>query len=187
MQSIPNSGSDTPYNTYVKEISISSTPSIKEIQDYLPGQYDREKFKSTNLSEIFKNFKYPKGFIPDFTQKPIKKYTFEHTLLGPTEVEIHSSVLEGRTIRWAMAKAKNTGQIWIESIYYPDSPITSYGTRAEVLNSGALTNKPLEYTKKTENLKDSEKKAFNNKYTDITPLLNNLEPIKQYRAAIRKR
>jgi len=184
---IPSTESTGEFNTYNSEVSKANTPTLEVFQKYRPGKYSLDKFVGTNFTEAFKNFKYPKGFIPDFTKKPIRTYRYKHTLLGNTIVEIHSGMLEGRVVEWAMARTVKGDIVWAESIYYPDSPITSYGTRAEIIDSGALTNKPLEYSVQTDYLSSNEKTKFNDTYSNISPLLNNLEPIKQFRGALKKR
>ena len=92
-------------------------------------------------------------FVPDFTKKPKETYFLTHSLLGKTLFEVYEAKLDDRTIEWHMAsvrhKLKTNNQeylhVWIDRISYPDAPLSSFGTYKQYLDSGILTNKPLEY------------------------------------------
>ena len=190
---IPADGIPHPSNTYTKEvIGHTDIPGLENVEYFRPGTYSPEydayynrDYSKTDFTATFRNFKYPDGFIPDFTKQPIRRYAINDSILGKIEIEIHQGVLEGRTVEWAMASTATGEKVWIDSIYYPDSKITSYGTRAEVIDSGALTNKPLEFKQQAMYLKEgTEKNSFSTQLDDITPLLNNLEPIRMYRDSL---
>ncbi|MFH1971681.1 MAG: hypothetical protein ABIJ05_04850, partial [Patescibacteria group bacterium] len=182
---IPSVGNldDGGYYSYVDEIDVFDDGRLLEgVQQYPPGYPDFSKGEPNKST--FSNFKYPSGFVPDFSKNPIKKISLEHSLLGPITLETYPAKLNGKNINWVMAY-DSIGRVWIERIYSVDSGINSYGIAKEVINSGALTNKPLEYIRQVdtnvlEEFKDYVKYPDSN-YLDITLLIDNLEPIKQYR------
>ncbi len=92
------------------------------------------------------------GFVPDFSKDPLKTYYFEHDLLGDITVEVYHGVLDGKQVDWHMA-SDPAGRIWIDRIAPTDGAIGSYGVLKEFIDSGALTNKPLEYAKQAEGLR----------------------------------
>ncbi|MFZ9595601.1 MAG: hypothetical protein ACO3A2_05930 [Bdellovibrionia bacterium] len=129
------------------------------------------------------------GFIPNFNQAPDRTYRFDHSLLGETTVQVFHSSLNGKPLEWHMAKDQE-GRVWIERIRNPQNRINSYGTDEQVLDSGILTNKPLEYTSQARALLlGSEKREFSKDpdYVDITPILSQLLPIRQFIEAEQKR
>ena len=90
------------------------------------------------------------------------------------------------------------GRVWIQSIDVLPRRVTSYGNHADVLITGILTSKPIEYTEQATGLNLSGR--HNNystrgpeegviledaihPYVDITPLLDNMLPIQEYRRA----
>ena len=105
-------------------------------------------------------------------------------------------VLDGRAVEWHMAHGPK-GRVWIDRISYQDSEISNYGINSEILDSGILTNKPLEYDSQAWMLKDLEvegatpalrefehsKNTGLDKYADITGFLDQLAPISSYRKA----
>lgn len=142
--------------------------------------------------------KHLTGFVPDFSKMPLRKRVFRHIMLGYVEILVFKGVLEGRNIEWHMAYDK-PGRVWIDRISYEDEKITSYGVPHEFINTGVLTNKPLEYYSQAwklfsifyepnksgardfEHRKNIGKGDY--KYVDITPFLDQLDPIKAFRAA----
>jgi len=82
------------------------------------------------------------------------------------------------------------GKVWVESITFADSGVTSYGTSKSNLLTGLLTAKPLEYWSQIGGLvsashnggEHTELVDFGDSdYADITPLIDNLLPIREYR------
>ncbi|MCC7345293.1 MAG: protein phosphatase 2C domain-containing protein [Deltaproteobacteria bacterium] len=132
---------------------------------------------------------YPEGFIPDFAQAPAKTYTETHTLLGKiTCREFQGGYLvekgsgRRRPVVWTMAEDAN-GRTWVKSIRYTDSKVNSYGVYDEVIDSGIITSKPLEYAEQSYKLPAEYRPDFNGQYVDITPALHMLKPIRDYRAS----
>ena len=162
---------------------------LTEFQQFPPGDYDLDHFKDIDFSAAFNQFNFNKPglekFLPNFIETPLRTMQVEHTLLGPTTEEVFPAELQGRPIEWVMAYDKQ-GRVWVDRIAPVDAKINSYGVRSDVIDSGALTNKPLDYKFQVTALKDGlEKIEFeeNTQYKDITPLLDNLRPIKEFRAA----
>lgn len=145
--------------------------------------------KVSSLSEVFEgwnedffNSTEMQGFMPDFSN-PAEEFSATHTLLGDVTMRRFKTFWQGKPIEWIMAN-DHEGRIWIDNIALSESSTNSYGIRSEFINAGALTNKPLEYTQYTTNLRPgSEKIPFHGtaKYDDITPVLEKLFPIKKYR------
>lgn len=157
-------------------------------------------FSSFIESHINKEFESEKlkGFMPDF-HHPVQSYQMTHTLLskvdkeGRAEADIHVQVFEGtlhgRKVEWHMA-TDPVGRVWIDRIRFADGKLNSFGTDVEVINTGILTNKPLEYTKQSVGLSDGlgpnsikEKVVFDSIYNDITPVLSKLLPIQKFMEA----
>ncbi len=178
-------------STLSKEVSKA----LKPLQDCKPGECFADSMSDMNVVELINEINNAltslKGFVPVFSQQPKIAYAFDHTLLGKTEVEVFEGVLDSRPVEWHMAQ-DSKGRIWIERISYPDSPVSSYGVSSEFLDSGVLTNKPLEYRVQAAKLFDVE---FSDKqkgavlvgddfrYVDITGFLDQLSPIAAYRQA----
>lgn len=159
---------------------------LAEFQKYAPGFYDKS-FLGTDFAEVFKNFDFSRdglsGFVPDFKLPPFHRMNMTHTLLGQITLESYAASLNGQPIQWVMAFDKS-GRVWIDRITFRGVGVNSYGVSPEVIDSGALTNKPVEYQSLVDALNPGiDYKKFNGRYVDITPLLDNLLPIKQFRVA----
>lgn len=167
-------------DTFKNETSIyDDGGTLSQFKKYQPGLYGDINYEAPT-AEIFANFNYPKDFLPDFSKGPTKVETTIHTLLEKVTLETFEAKLNGRDIEWVFAYDKD-GRIWIERINFKNGEISSYGTYKEVINSGALTNKPLEYGGQVANLiKGKDYKPYNTSYADITPLIKNLKPIKLF-------
>jgi|GEM_PF-2264320 len=173
--------SPTDLKSWSQEISLYPDQGLlANFQKFMPGRYDKVPVNA----EDFANFTYPEGFIPDFKRSPLTTQKSDHTLLGEITLDTYETTWQNRPLRWVMAH-DNDGRVWIDRIFFADSPITSYGVYSEVINTGALTNKPLEYRQQiTELAKDlSIHFPQDSHYSDITPLLDQLLPIQQYRQA----
>ncbi len=136
-----------------ENLEINTQLSI--LQECTPGKcFNMRDFRPEKTiiktNDALKNLQ---DFVPDFTKTPKETYFLTHSLLGKTLFEVYEAKLDGRTIEWHMAsvrhklKANNEEylHVWIDRISYPEAPLSSFGTYKEYLNSGILTNKPLEY------------------------------------------
>ena len=168
-----------------------------ESQKKQPGSMFKTNDGYNSASEL-DNLGYPEGFVPDFSQKPVKTYRGKHTLLGEIIIEEFGAKLNGEDIIWAMAR-DNEGRVWVENIYFAKVEVNSYGNYRRIIAAGALSNKPLDYLSNVTNLSSIETLIDRNwffenhyndieidnfgdsRYYDITRVLDHLAPIKQYR------
>jgi len=163
-----------------------------------PNQQDRVEARM----ERVRHLEYPAGFLPDFSQAELRNYRAEHTILGEVTYREFggSSVRDARgrqrPLIWTLAeggrRTDGSVRVWIQSIRFADAPASSYGVPAEILDSGGLTSKPIEYRNQAE-LIDGTRYAAEvppsptgesyPQYIDVTPALDALRPIREYRAA----
>lgn len=178
--------------SYESEVSIyKSDADLEPFHKYQPGLgfHSTDAKNGKDVYKYFRNLKYPPGFLPNFSL-PIREYSFLHTLLGQTHVKVFSGLLDGKDIEWHMAYDEK-GRIWIDRINFKKQ-INSYGICSLVINSGLLTNKPLEYGLQInqflfEDLDGEESiKPFeedSSEIFDLSPLLDTLLPIRLFRKA----
>lgn len=178
--------------SYENELAIYDAGfELTPLHKYQPGQGFKslEETKAKDIYEYFRSLKYPAGFLPNFRALS-REYRFTHTLLGETKVKVFSAKLNGKDIEWHMAHDQ-AGRVWIDRINFKKQRINSYGIYDLVINSGLLTNKPLEYGLQldeflSEDLIDEEPISPFEEDPDIfdlSPLLDTLSPIKQFREA----
>jgi hypothetical protein len=117
--------------------------------------------------------------VPDFST-PIRTETDEHPTLGNINKEVYAKTIGGRTYEWCMA-SDSKGRVWIDRIRLGDTTPNAYGTDSEMVFSGILTSKPIDYRNQTTGLPISMQKDVNGRYADITGLLDTLSPIQDYR------
>ena len=189
------------YN-YKEEINVKEYTSrevlsfLSIVQSYQPGSCFDSSSKINSIEALDKLIdninlgleKVP-GFVPDFTKQPFESFTIEHSLLGETKIEVFQGKLDSEVVHWHMARIDD--HIWIDRISLPNEDISSYGTYKTLLNSGFLTNKPLEYLVqltsiipiKRNNISvlDPYKGIPIGTYAYITKILALLNPIKKYR------
>jgi hypothetical protein len=119
--------------------------------------------------------------IPDFGAQPADARRFEHPVLGACYTEIFTHTQGDCTYEWHMSRDLH-GRVWIDRIRLADSPPTPYGTDAHIVASGVLTSKPIEYTRFTLGIPEAQRPEIpESGYSDITAVLNRLEPIQRYR------
>lgn len=117
--------------------------------------------------------------IPDF-RHPMDVAHANHPVLGSYTVETYVKNTNGRLVEWHMARDQ-AGRVWIDRIRDADSPPTPYGTDRDLLFSGILTSKPLDYKQQCDGLPPALHPPVNETYDDITPFLDTLLPIQTYR------
>lgn len=178
-------------NTYGREVDIVRPDFLKVISDCKVEKcftQEQRPQDGQDLGSFIENLDFSsremQAFVPDFKTTPVDRYDIFHPLIGKkAQVEVFEAELEGRTIEWHMAATDN-GKVWIDRINYKDGQVSSYGTYAEVIDSGILTSKPFNYKQYATALKAGEEFLEVDKlYVDITPILNRLYPIKEYRKA----
>lgn len=183
-------------NSAPSEIGYYGDPSVDRLADPLralsAGWLDKNTLNRMSQSgyesfgqyftSLDKTFDKLEGFVPNFTKKPQVILTREHTLLGAIKIEDYPAKYGNKAIVWSMARDA-AGRTWIDNIRLAEAEISSYGTYKTVFNGGLLTNKPLEYERQASGLNSLESHEFGDGYVDITPLLDNLLPIRQYKVA----
>lgn len=175
--------------TYRAEMKLSRPSFLKHITDCSVNRCFRNHEiipEGTSASEFIENLDFSakdmRSFVPDFRKSPSSDYKLFHPLLGNNvNVEVFESIVEGRTVEWHMASSPD-GKVWIDRINYKDAEISSYGVYSEVLDSGVLTSKPFTYKEHTKILREgAEFLPVDETYVDVTPILDRLYPIKEYR------
>jgi len=177
--------------SYIIRDSLGNEPQYMPAKLNMPG--------SENAGAYFKGLdhKFPQGFIPDFSVGPIRQPTIKyHTQLGKTISGIYRGYLNGKKVDWTMVyespdNPRYEGRVWIENIRMTDSGLTTYGTYSNYLFTSILGHKPLDYSDQVSKLRmgiDRKTYSFDGNtgepfYDDITPLLDNLLPIRLFRRA----
>lgn len=147
------------------------------------------EISAAELIERLSDISYPRGFVPDFTARPRRIFQVSESLLGPVTFReyaggylVQSGGERSRPILWVMGEDAR-GRAWVKSIRYADTEVNSFGLYQEVIDSGILTSKPLEYHEQSRALPPEYRPRFNDTYADITPALSLLQPIREYMAA----
>lgn len=172
---------------------------IKPLQKYRPGYFFERSVASYGGVETLKrdleSMDYPKGFIPDFKNRPMRVIEYFHSLLGVIRTETYGAELNGAPIQWNVSYDK-VGRVWIDSIVEGEGEnLTTYGTQKRIIQAGVLNSKPLDYAGQTAGLPEVEKGngdidafgvvRFNSSYMDLSPVLDTLKPIQEFRRARR--
>lgn len=179
-------------DTYNKEIyQYNDGGVLRGPQQHMPGECFND-WKNFDLNKFIRDCNnLPNGFVPDFRSPkfPPKKVT--HTELTPhtgsqVTLEIFESRLNGRPVEWHIMYDVE-GRVWIDRICFSNGRVNSYGVASEIINTGGLTNKPFEYASQLIGLDKLPRSIFPrdriDKYIDITPILDMLNPIQQFRKA----
>ncbi|MCE9624129.1 MAG: FHA domain-containing protein [Deltaproteobacteria bacterium] len=176
---------------FKKEIIFPANVGMTDIGGIQPGQaFKAGAYGGASDPAVIPrlaNLRYPDGFIPDFKQAPSKTYQENHTLLKTITCReyqggflVEKGTGRKRPVIWTMAEDAQ-GRTWVKSIRYTDSKVNSYGVYDEVIDSGIITSKPLEYAQQSYKLPQQYRPDFDGQYVDITPALNMLKPIREYR------
>jgi hypothetical protein len=121
------------------------------------------------------------NLIPDFTN-PIHQELDKHPLLGDFSREVFRHEVDGRTYEWHIAN-DSEGRVWVDRIRFADAEPSVYGTDDELVYSGILTSKPVEYTMQASGIDQKYQQSLGVKsYVDISRFLDTFEPVKRYRA-----
>lgn len=166
---------------YGPGVLFAATPSSKPRLGANANQSAFEVVKSINLSTSG-------AFVPSFEEAPSKSYEFVHPILGGIGVEVFLGILDGQRVEWHMARDLATRKkMWIDRIAFENCAINQYGCCKQVIQSGLLTSKPIDYVNQTTWLTPNEFNELDDihlrkNYRDITPVLQNLWPIRLYRS-----
>lgn len=165
--------------TLADEVTLSRVEGAG-LDAFLSGVGFKRPFEAREELEAME---LPDGFEPDFTLEPVSAYAAEHTLAGPTAVEVYEAMLQGRAIKWHMAH-DTENRVWVDRITYSDEKVTTYGTRSEVLLAGALSAKPFDYMRQLSGMWHAHDwTPYDDIYGDVTPTLDTIPAIVRYRAA----
>lgn len=150
---------------------------IQELGRFAPDAQELLMVKIRRLNEAL----VKADVVPDFTGEPIRRSLSNHPILGAVAQEVYQKTgPDGRVYEWHMAR-DGAGRAWIERLRFADAEPSVYGTDKQMVYSGLLTSKPLEYAKQCDGLPSNMvRDADVDKYKDITPFLDLLGPIKQY-------
>lgn len=123
------------------------------------------------------------ALIPDF-QNPSNTSEAEHPVLGHfTRESFAHQTADGVSAEWVMAH-DDGGRVWIERIRNMKSAVSPYGTDAEMVDSGFLTSKPLEYERNATAIAEGLKEPVEgSRYLDISSFIDRFEPVIAYRNA----
>jgi len=182
---------------FVEEVEFPAVQGITDVGAMRPGEVFAlpEGWGWGFRSEVertlqdMRSLEWPEGFIPDFNQPPARELRQPNSLLGPVVFREYRGAVgrdrssgRSRDMVWIMGE-DGQGRSWVRHLYFADSPVNSYGVYSEPVDSGILTSKPLEYRSQAGQLREPYSRPFNGEYTDISPALTLLEPIRRYRAA----
>lgn len=129
------------------------------------------------------------GVMPDFSGEPVAMGMDSHSELGTIVTEKFMKVVDGVAVEWEMARTYDGTKIWIERIRKADVDVSAYGTDKEVVYSGVLTSKPLEYNFQCDGIPQNLRRSMGrgSNYSDITPFLATFAPIKMYAQSFGRR
>lgn len=122
------------------------------------------------------------NIVPDFSQQPKDIKSSEHDILGMITTE----VFEQGGVEWHMS-SDSQGRVWVDRLRLAAASPTSYGTDKELIYSGILTSKPLDYKSQTEAILPKQVRDTGTKYVDISPFLAKLFPIFSYKIGRQER
>lgn len=170
-------------NTYTDE--VDATPlgyksKEKGVFDFEPGGGfvapdgvpAREKFARTDVADVL---------APNFDMPIVGLRVSEHPVLGEITTEAVAS--NGGNLVWNFSRDKQ-GRVWVSGVVNAGKKRpNSYGTDEEIVSAGIFDNKPIEYKSQIDGLQEGVDFAETDhpSYVDITPLLDNLKIIKDYR------
>ncbi len=122
------------------------------------------------------------GIVPDFSKRGVVTRDM-HPVLGEMAREVFTHKVGGIEYEWHMGVARS-GEVWVDRIRYANAEPTTYGTDKQIPYSGILTSKPVEHFVQTTGLPEKYKRGSgkSSHYVNISRLLDQLEPIRQYRA-----
>lgn len=127
------------------------------------GLYDKKDTFVTEASA--KDF--VAGFFPTNFSKPKYTYNTSHTLLSPRSepsnplnisfkkdiiVKVFIGKLNEREVEWHFAYQEGTKNPWVHLVRFSDTKTNSYGGDDEVIDTGSITMKPVEYALQLKNI-----------------------------------
>jgi|GEM_PF-2916819 hypothetical protein len=171
-------GSTFTYDDEVKEAKVATTKA-DFLYAYKPGQ-GFNAHDGINARDVFRNAELDEAIKPNFSVRPVHTLHSTHPQLGSVKTELYED--NQGTSLWHLSSDAQ-GRVWVSGATKKDRKPSSYGTDEEVVSLGIYDNKPIEYGSQVDGLVEGVdyKKIGNGSYVDITPLLDNLPVIKDYR------
>jgi len=164
----------------VLKVSSQSIADIKKITGLDPlVQPDLAEAAYMHRIDILNATLESSGIMPDFSEDPTSAQVTNHPLLGDMIRETFNKTVGGKTYEWHMARDRH-GRVWIERIRFADAEPTVYGTDKQMVYSGLLTSKPIDYKDQVDGLPSRLTQDMGNDYMDITRFLKKLAPIREY-------
>ncbi|EKD42706.1 MAG: hypothetical protein ACD_73C00048G0001 [uncultured bacterium] len=188
-------------NVFKKKVTYYDAPELAQIQKSQPGSMFKENSdgvygSNTNVAPGLKTLNdavktLPKGFVPDFTKLPVSTDVMDHTLLGACTLYRYEATLHGRKVYWDMAVRNSDGLGWVERIKFADAEMNRFGGHDEIIDSGFLTSKPLEYRKQMGLVLHDPQHDFNRDvkpsndpdYVDVRGIIGRLDFMKNFYAS----
>ncbi|HPU94831.1 MAG TPA: hypothetical protein PK398_01495, partial [Candidatus Gracilibacteria bacterium] len=159
------------------------------VRQFNPGRLNKDLKNREDLARLEKVTSVenlPDGFVPDFSAKPLRSYQMDHTILTPATgnkitVDVYQGVLDGKSVEWHMAH-DSQGRVWVDRINFHNDEYNSYGVVSNLIHSGILTSKPIDYIENTDMFLEYPRFTGEfREYSDITPLIDRMGPIKKFR------
>ncbi len=133
---------------------------LEEVSKYMPGHLFRREPRSIGelITKLFDALDLvPNHFFPDFSNPPKELPLSQDDNLGEVRTfRYEAKVVDPRTntlrdIYWFIKVAQD-GYAWVPEIRFADAELIKHGKYGEIINSGFITSKPLEYDSQIENL-----------------------------------
>jgi len=187
---------------YWKKFKEEEGKLFQEDMEREGSEFDTFKIKEDALkavsgflpSNVAKNIIYEHAgiseFLPNFNFGLLEKFKIGHTLLCDDKnpkcikINVFGGILNGRLVHWHFAVSPQ-GYIWIDRLHFADSLVSPLGIFREVLDSGVLTNKPLDYIEQVDCL-NKEYRVHKSPYALIINFIGLLKPVQDYGAWVKK-
>ncbi len=175
-------GGTNSYKDEAFEVTMGWGAKGMGVFDFIPGQGFKHQSGKT-AAEVMSDVEIPDMLKPDFSQPVIGVRISRHPILGQVTTE-QIPAANDRLV-WNFSRDLE-GRVWVSGIVNKNvKRPNTYGTDDEVYIAGVLDNKPIEYASQVEGLREGQdfKPTMVGSYVDITPLLDHLPVIQDYRAA----
>jgi hypothetical protein len=173
------------YERYLDTADAAAAKFPEMFMKFKPGHGFETGPAEPPAREQLAQLEVPERYAPDFS-KPLEIIKSQHPILG--EVTTESVCDNSGSLAWRFSY-DGAGRVWVSGVSDVKELANSYGTDEKVVLGGVLDNKPLEYDTQVgglesdQNHRDYELLPGGGHYVDITPLLDNLKVIQQFRAA----
>lgn len=157
-----------------------SVTDIKRITGFDPSsQPDDAATAILDKIDDLNNTLQTSGAMPDFSQPPNVMETTRHPILGNIIRETFEKSVNGVVYEWQMARDQN-GRVWIDRIRFAKAEPTAYGTDRQMVYSGLLTSKPVDYKHQSDGLPTNLRQDMGNGDNDVSAFLKKLAPVQEY-------